>query len=317
MALPREYRIRELYLKFLEENFSRDRATELVTILADSEAKLMIRLARISDREDGSMKQVIFYAYLFSVFDAYTSGRHRISSLKEIRRFRRHFRYETGTDVTRNRLIITEALRNCKLWERLEEEGIDTVAASIALFQTYLNSTQTTTLSRFSAGLKAFATYRVSAVLDDESYRQRARLYGHLLQTPTGKIASRIETIRLALQCMPSGDQKSSNVFLYIITKVFGLWTEAPARLLHVPVDTDLSRVLFRIGLTRKQLGNPEYSAISYAAIQTLARRLAPENPSILYGLKHIARVWCKSRSPDCEGCPMNGICSYAQTMLL
>ncbi len=317
MSLSREYRIRELYLKFFEENFSRERAKEFVSLLSNSEIRLLKRLAKLNDHQDSSQNETIFYAYIYSLFDVYTRGPHRISSLKELNRFKHHYTYKANSDQPGNRLEIAQALTHCKLSWILDEKGADTLAATIVLFQRFLTPLQQVTLPNFSAALKEFVIHKVSALLDDEQYTQRVRLYGQLIQTPTREIASGIEAVRLALQCMPLGDQKSANTFLYIVIKVCGVWPEAPFRLLQVPVDTDISRVLFRIGLTRKKMGNLESGTIGYAAIQTLAKRLVPENPSAFYSLNHIARVWCKSRSTDCNQCPMSSICSYAQSVLL
>lgn len=317
MSLPREYRIRELYLKFFEENFPRDRVAELLDSMADCEAKLIKRLSRINRLRDKTPNEAIFSAYLYSLFDAYSSGRHRISSLKELVRFKHHFTYDPGAHYPRNQLIINQTLRHCKVFELLNREEVHRLALSISLFQSFLNSVPKATLSSLSARLGEFVLHKVNAILDDETYDQRVRLYGQLVQTATKDIASSLETTRLALQCMPVGEQKSSNIFLYIIVKLYRLWPEVPPRLLHIPVDADLSRVVARIGLTRRRLSNLEYSSISYMAIQTLAKRLLPENPAALYGLKYVAKVWCKPRSPNCVECPMNGVCDYAQAVLL
>lgn len=317
MSLSREYRIRELYMKFFEENFSRERAKEFVSLLGNSEIRLLKRLTKLNDHEDRNEKETIFYAYIFSLFEVYTRGRRRISSLKELNRFRRHYTFKTSSKQLNGQIDIAQALAHCKLSWVLNEKEADTLATTIALFQELLTSLQTTTLPNFSTSLKEFVIHKVCALLDDEQYSQRVRLYGQLIQTPTDGVASNIEAIRLALQCMPIGDQKSANTFLYVIVKAYGDWPDTPIRLLQVPVDTDLSRVIFRIGLTRKQLGNLESGTIGYAAFQALAKRLVPENPSALYSLKHIAKVWCRSRSTECNQCPMSSICSYAQSVLL
>ncbi len=317
MSLSREYRIRELYLKFLEENFPRERAKEFASLLGNSEIRLLKRSSRVTNFQDRTENETIFYAYVYSLFDVYARGRRRISSVKELNRFRRHYTYKTGSNQPRNRLDVAQALTHCKLSWILDEKEAGALATTIALFQEFLTSLQQVTLPDFSTALKDFVIHKVSALQDDEQYAKKVRLYGQLIQTPTREIASDIEAVRLALQCMPLGDQKSANTFLYIIVKVCGVWPDAPIRLLQVPVDTDLSRVIFRIGLTRKQMGNLESGTMGYAAIQALAKRLVPENPSALYSLKHIAKVWCKSRSTDCNNCPMSSICSYAQSVLL
>ncbi len=317
MALSREYRIRELYLKYFEENFSRERIREFDSVLNESEIRLLKRLSRVIDQEDGTRNRAIFNAYLYSLFEVYTRHRKRISSLKELNRFSHHYVYDTEHDYVTNRPRIIQALTHCKLWELQDEEEANQLVASITLFQEFLNSLQNIALIEFSTSLKKFVTNKVSALLEEGPYNERVRLYGQLIQTPTREIASHIETVRLALQCMPVGDQKSANIFLYIIVKVFKFWPEASTRLLHVPSDNDLSRVIFRIGMTQKKLGNLEYGTIGYAAMQTLAKRLIPENPSALYGLKHISKVWCRSRSTECDQCPMNSICAYAQSVLV
>ncbi len=317
MALSREYRVRELYLKFFEENFPPERTREFISVLNDSEIKLLKRLSRVSDPKDKTRNRAVFNAYLYSLFEVYTRRRQRISSLKEVKRFSHNYASNTEGDYLTIQPNVVQALTHCKLWELLEEEEANHLAKSMALFQEFLNSLRTTTLTDFSISLREFIINKVSALLDEEPYMERVRLYGQLIQTSTKEPASPIEAARLALQCMPVGNQKSANIFLYIILKVYRLWPEASTRLLHVPADNDLSRVIFRIGMTQKKLGNLEYGTIGYSAIQTLAKRLIPENPSELYGLKHIAKVWCRSRSTDCDQCPMSAICSYAQSVLV
>jgi hypothetical protein len=317
MALSREYRIRELYLKFFEENFSRERTREFVSILNQSEIRLLKRLSRLSNPEDETRNKAIFNAYLYSLFEFYARHRQRISSLKELKRFLQHYPYQETGDYLTNLPAITQALAHCKLWELQTEDEANQLAASVALFQEFLNSLPSVLLADFSDSLKKFVTQKVSALLDEEPFGERVRLYGQLIQTPTRDAASRLEAVRTALQCMPIGNQKSSNIFLYIILKVYGLWPEASTSLLHVPADTDLSRVMFRIGITQKKLGNLEYGTIGYSAMQTIARRLNPKNPSALYGLKRVSKLWCKSRSTACDQCPMNSICSYAQSILV
>lgn len=317
MALSREYRIRELYLKFLEENFSRERTREFRSVLGDSEIRLLKRLSRVNDSGGGTQNEAIFNAYLYSLFEFYTHRRQQISSLKELKRFSNHYVHNTGGDHIRNRPYITQALTHCKLWGLQQEEEADELVTTIALFQEFLNSLHNTALAEFSDSLKDFVIHKASAQQDETLYMEKVRLYGQLIQTPTRDTASRIEAVRLALQCMPVGDQKSANIFLYIMIKVSGLWSEASPSMLHVPADGDLSRVIFRIGITQRKLGNLEYGAIGYSAMQALAKRLVPENPSALYGLKHISKLWCKSRSTACDQCPMSSICSYAQTILV
>ncbi len=317
MALSREYRVREIYLKFFEENFPRDRAREFTTILNDIEARLLKRLSRVGYSKDTTRNEEVLSAYLYSLFEVYTRRRQRISSLKEVKRFSRNYRFNQGVDFATIRPNVIQALTHGKLWELLEETEVNHLATSVALLQEFLYSAQSTTLIDFSTSLKEFVTNKVSAILDEEPYMDRVRLYGQLLQTSTMEEAQLIEAVRLALQCMPTGDQKSANIFLYIVLKIYKLWPEASVRLLHVPADNDLSRVIFRIGLTQKKLGNLEYGTIGYSAMQTLASRLIPENPSRLYGLKHVAKVWCRSRSTDCDQCPMNSVCSYAQSILV
>lgn len=317
MALSREYRIRELYLKYFEENFPRERTRELISLLNDSEARLLKRLSKVSDPKDTTRNKAVLNAYLYSLFEVYTHGRKRISSLKEVKRFSRNYTYNAQGDYVTVRPGIIQALTHCKLWELLDEEDADQLATSIALFQEFLNSPRQTNFVDFSTALKEFVTAKVSALLDEEPYVERVRLYGQLLQTSARETASPIEAVRLALQCMPTGDQKSANIFLYIMLKVYRLWPDASAKLLHVPADNDLSRVIFRIGMTQKKLGNLEYGTIGYSAMQTLAKRLVPENPSELYGLKHVSKIWCRSRSADCDQCPMSSVCTYAQSILV
>ncbi len=317
MSLSREYRIRELYLKFFEENFSRERVREFVSLLGDSEVRLLKRLSKLKDHGYDTEKERIFYALVYSLFDVHTRGRHRISSLKELGRFKRHYSLRPSSSEPDNRIDIAQALMHCKLSWILNEKEADTLTTTITLFQEFLTPLDAITLPNLSKALKTFVLQKVSSVLDDDEYAQKVRLYGQLIQTPTHETASHIEAIRLALQCMPIGDQKSANTFLYVTAKVYGVWPDLPIRLLQVPVDTDLSRVIFRIGLTRKQLGNLESGTMGYAAVQSLAKRLVPENPSALYSLKHVAKVWCRSRSTDCSQCPMSSVCTYAQSALL
>src|SRR5712692_8470497 len=211
MALSREYRIRELYLKYFEENFSRERIREFDSVLNESEIRLLKRLSRVIDQEDGTRNRAIFNAYLYSLFEVYTRHRKRISSLKELNRFSHHYVYDTEHDYVTNRPRIIQALTHCKLWELQDEEEANQLVASITLFQEFLNSLQNIALIEFSTSLKKFVTNKVSALLEEGPYNERVRLYGQLIQTPTREIASHIETVRLALQCMPVGDQKSAN----------------------------------------------------------------------------------------------------------
>ncbi len=316
MALSREYRIRELYLKHLEESFPKDRIAVFVSSLQDCESKLLARFSRIESLGNVNMSQAVLDAYAYSVFEFYSSKRYRMGTLKELERFKRNFAGLTG-DYDSNLSVVTDALQHCKVAEILPEDELQRLVLSITLFGDFLFSFQKAGLNNFAEELRDFVLGKVNRKLDEPTYQARIRLYGRLLQTRAKNPDSSLEVTRLALQCLPVGDQRSSNLFLYLVVRVSQLWPEAQIRMLQVPLDSDLSRVIARIGLTQRQLSNFEYGGISYAVIQSLARHLVPENPSSFFGLKYVGKVWCRSRSPDCIECPMNPVCSYAQAVLM
>ncbi len=317
MALSREYRVRELYLKSFEENFSRDRAARLIADLEECDSKLHTRFSKIGDLREKTAPEIFFLAYVYSLLDYLTLSRHHISPLKDLRRFEQHFAYSTSHRYPSNEDSVLEALAYCRLFDVLDNEATSRLAKAISLFQTFLNSLQELSLRSFSNQLKEFILYTVSGIAEAEEYQKNLRLYGQLLQTSVRNPESSVEAIRLALQCMPSTGQRSSNLFLYIIIRVYDFWPEVPKRSLHVPTDVDLRRVINRIGLTQTRPGNLEYGAVGYLAVQMLARRLASKDPAILYALKYVSKIWCRPRTTACERCPMNEVCSYAETVLL
>lgn len=313
MALSREYRIRELYLKHFDENISRETKVEFLTLLEEMDGKVIRHLSKIrGDSGDPSVWDMVD-TYAYALFDTYANSRHHISPMKELNRWRRHRMLEPDGDQLAKLDRVLSALAECKLAVILSDEGLNALASTLRLFIEFLQSTSDFTLQRFAISLREYVLYTVCPVLEEAVFEEKVRLYGRLLQIHPHDGATSAEAIRVALQCMPAGDAKSSNVFLFVMVKCWKIWPQVRMESLHTPVDVDVNRVIGRIGITPRHLSNFDYEGIGYAVIQALSRRLVPENPSALYSLKYVGSVWCKSRSANCAECQLNDVCAYAQ----
>ncbi|MCJ7737555.1 MAG: hypothetical protein MUQ10_09625 [Anaerolineae bacterium] len=68
--------------------------------------------------------------------------------------------------------------------------------------------------------------------------------------------------------------------------------------------DSYTCRVLFRLGVLADESPDPAIAA---------ARRLHRAYPGDLDGvLWVVGRTWCHPGGPECQACPLAGVCSYA-----
>jgi len=97
-----------------------------------------------------------------------------------------------------------------------------------------------------------------------------------------------------------------ANMSVLLIEKAYSIrFSDLDRKTMDIKPDVHTMRVLFRLGATEE---------ISESAAVAAARKLNPDYPGEIDApLWIIGREWCHAQKPDCNRCPMVGVCSKVE----
>jgi endonuclease-3 len=132
-------------------------------------------------------------------------------------------------------------------------------------------------------------------------FRQKTRSIQGACRLMVERFGSQVPDTMDELLELPGVARKTANV-------VLGTWFEKNE---GVVVDTHVGRLAWRMGLTWQARNGKDAAKIEADLMELLPRK---EWTYFSHAMIRHGRLVCAARSPDCSGCPVDGLCPSAGT---
>ena len=158
--------------------------------------------------------------------------------------------------------------------------------------------------------MRKYIMFTLSKEIPERIFQQKTGYFGLLTSNKIENEETAATAIRLSILCLPIGEQQISSMFLYLTTKVKGLWKLQNNSFLYAPFDPGMAEVALSLGLTDKKLENTNYESVQYKVFKRISETLFPEEPLKMIVLRRVAERWCHDKKwKICSRCWLNKVC--------
>lgn len=255
-------------------------------------------------------RKALMDTFTYSIFDLYywKLRKKGTTPTEELKKFKETI--NTLDKYLDEDLIYYTLKDECKYIGKLTRRNIEKIISTLRYVAESIERVNKRSLIEFSKVLRNHVMFNISKELPDPMFSRKARYYGLLTSNIIDNKSSALEGIRLSIACLPKGHPYIADLFLYLTSKLLGVWNGTIKSQLHPPIDVGVSEVCLSLGLTDKKLENLQYLSLHYEVFQTISQALFPEDPSKMIVLRTVAERWCYDKDWKlCKNCWLNETC--------